>query len=102
MRANLLVLLTTLAFMAALFVVLPRATGAKRGDPGIGAARLAMVHAANAAKPSPRKADGSPGSALSPRVFAIEPAFVFVAAKEPAKQYVPTAPDCSELMVFLN
>ena len=100
MRGKLLLLLTTLAFVASFFVV-PTAH-AKRGDAAIGAARLAMVHAANAVKPSP-KAERTPGPAVTPRVFGVEPAaFVLVSAKTPPKQYVPNAPDQSDLMVFLN
>jgi hypothetical protein len=101
-RATLVLLLTTLAFVASLLVVPPPVAHARtKDDAAIGTlSRLATVHVA---KPAIRKAERTPGPALAPRVFVAEPAaLVLVAAKAPPKQFRPSAPDRSLFMVFLN
>jgi hypothetical protein len=93
-------LLTTLAFVAALFVVPPPMAAAKKGEAAIGAARLAMVHAA---KPVVRKAERSPTPALTPHVFSAQAALLFFHVLTVAPTtWTPPAPDRSILMVFLN
>ena len=102
MRRAFLLLLTTFAFVASLFVVPPPAAHAKKGDAAISAARLAIA-TAQAVKPAVRKAERTPGPATTPRVFAVEPArFASLTVKAPPKTRIPEAPDRSELMVFLN
>jgi hypothetical protein len=100
-QRTLVLVLTTLAFVAALFVVPPMAAArSQKGDAAIGAARLAMVHVA---KPVVRKAERTPGPAMAPRVFSVEPAtFAALEGNSPPKQWTPDALDRSVLMVFLN
>ena len=99
MQRVFVLLVTTLAFVAALFVVPVPATK-RGGDATIGAARLAMVQVA---KPVVRKAERTPGPAVTPRVFSVEAAaFAFLETKAPPKQWRPAAPDRSLFMVFLN
>jgi hypothetical protein len=100
-RATLVLLLTTLAFLASLFVVAPPMAHAKKGGAAIdSAARLATVHVA---KPDVRKAERTPGAATALRVFSVEPAaFVLASATPPPKLHTPFAPHRSLFMVFLN
>lgn len=96
----LVVLLTTLAFVASSFVAAPQVVTKKGGAAIDAAARLATVHVA---KPDVRKAERTPGPAVTPRVFAVEAAaFVLASAVPPPKLHIPSAPDRSVLMVFLD
>lgn len=102
MRATFVLLLTTLAFVASLFVVPPLVAHAKKGGGAAvdAAARLATVQAA---KPGIRKAERTPGPAIAPRLSSAEPAaFVLATASAPPKLHTPFARDRSVLMVFLN
>jgi hypothetical protein len=104
-RATLVLLLTTLAFVASLFV-LPGAgpsAHAKKGDTAIGAAHVAMVHVA---KPVMRKAERiqrTDAPAIAARVFAVaRAAFALAPVKTLPRQHPFSVPDRSLLMVFLN